>query len=267
MPKPTEPNPDIQYRTAEVRALADGSEGFDGHASTNWVIDSRSPLVELNIGNGGWVNTESLRQLTTSDHASQPFDLFDIGLGDFPLLGRSHFIGNVIRIVPIDVLVNLANRLFRDPITTRQLDAAHLSTKRADFVDILPRQDRVSASPDVFSLRDRFKVIGIHAGLLLAQMIKHKAVRNRAVFDRVVHDVGVFRFVDTVNRTVAKTMQRALPNPARRVVSAILNDDFGGGRLGLHHDLQYRYGCHAGGVRSAARLSNFTTFGSIGWEV
>lgn len=40
MPKPIEPKPDIQYRTAEVRALADGSEGFDGHASTWGVVDS-----------------------------------------------------------------------------------------------------------------------------------------------------------------------------------------------------------------------------------
>lgn len=40
MPKPIEQQPEIHYRTAEVRALADGSAGFDGHASTNWVIDS-----------------------------------------------------------------------------------------------------------------------------------------------------------------------------------------------------------------------------------
>lgn len=47
MPKPIEPKPDIQYRTAEVRALADGSEGFDGHASTWGVVDSYGTAMKF----------------------------------------------------------------------------------------------------------------------------------------------------------------------------------------------------------------------------
>jgi HK97 family phage prohead protease len=40
MPEPNDTKPKIQYRTVDVRALADGSEGFDGYASTFWKIDS-----------------------------------------------------------------------------------------------------------------------------------------------------------------------------------------------------------------------------------